>query len=189
MTGHSMSRRAFIGSIAGLLALGAAGCLPRPASVVSVPSSPASEGPTPIPTIPTPAPVLTVPSAPTAVPSPVPTSTPTPVQAPKLVSREAWGARKASGQYRTHEPSRITIHHTAVVWKRGDTAKHLQGIQDFHMGPERGWVDIAYHYLIARDGVAYVGRPEPAMPDTATAGYDTRGHLAVCLLGDFDAQQ
>ena len=39
-----------------------------------------------------------------------------------------------------------------------------------------------------RDGTIYTGRPESAVPDTATT-YDPTGHLTICLLGDFDQQQ
>jgi hypothetical protein len=93
-----------------------------------------------------------------------------------------------TGAYQQHEPARLTIHHTAVRWTSGNAAAHIRQIQVFHQGPERGWSDIAYHYLLGRDGTVYAGRPESAVPDTATS-YDPTGHLTICLLGDFDEQQ
>jgi hypothetical protein len=107
---------------------------------------------------------------------------------PPIVGRAAWGAAASAGGYRDHEPTRVTVHHTAVRWSGGDTSAHIRQIQAFHQGRERGWVDIAYHYLLDRDGTVYEGRPVTAVPDTATS-YDPTGHLTICLLGDFELQQ
>jgi hypothetical protein len=113
---------------------------------------------------------------------------PRPVDRPPIVDRSDWGAGAPNGPYRQHGAAWLTIHHTAALWTGGNTAHHLRVIQDFHQGPERGWVDVAYHFLIDQDGTAYEGRPIWAAPDSATE-YDPVGHLTICLLGNFDVQQ
>ena len=102
---------------------------------------------------------------------------------PAVRSRSAWGARSPSGGYATHQPYRITLHHT---WKPRATPVSdatLRGIQNYHMD-HNGWSDVGYHYFIDRNGVIYAGRPESAVgahciPNT--------GNVGVCLIGDFDS--
>lgn len=110
------------------------------------------------------------------------------VPAPLIVPRFDWGADPPAGPYRRHQPRRLTVHHTAARWSGGNTAAHLRVIQQFHQGRERGWVDVAYHFLIDRDGTIYEGRPLSVAPDTATE-YNPAGHLTICLLGHFDVQR
>jgi hypothetical protein len=112
----------------------------------------------------------------------------TSLEAPKVAERTGWGARSPTGDYRYQQPNLVTVHHAAGLWWGGDAREYVRWIQAFHQGPELGWTDIAYHYLVDRDGAIYAGRPEAAVPDTAT-NYDPAGHLALCLLGDFEVQQ
>jgi len=99
-----------------------------------------------------------------------------------LISREEWGAEPPRGAFTNHEIDHITIHHS------GDTATttgpaHFRSWQAWHF--HLGWPDIAYHYIIGRDGSVYEGRPFAAVGDTATE-YDPTGHLLIVLEGDFD---
>jgi hypothetical protein len=52
---------------------------------------------------------------------------------------------------------------------------------------DRGWVDLAYHFLVDANGHVYEGRPVTAVGDTATS-YDPTGHFLVCAEGDFNRQ-
>ena len=46
---------------------------------------------------------------------------------------------------------------------------------------ERGWDGIGYHYVIKRDGVVEIGRPE-SVQGAHTRGHN-RGSLGVCMIG------
>jgi len=105
----------------------------------------------------------------------------------ELICREAWGARKPTGEFRRHRIRRITVHHSAVVLRDNRLApERLRSHQAAHQ--ERGWPDIAYHLLIDRRGNVYEGRPRWAIGDTAT-NYDPRGHLLVMCEGNFQEQR
>ncbi|HVS73319.1 MAG TPA: peptidoglycan recognition family protein [Phycisphaerae bacterium] len=88
--------------------------------------------------------------------------------------------------------SRMTVHHTAGelstdAWKA--TAGTLEAIRDFHTGkqPEdRGWADIAYHFVVDRAGRVWQARP------LAYQGAHCQGHnehnIGIVLLGNFEVQ-
>jgi N-acetyl-anhydromuramyl-L-alanine amidase AmpD len=48
-------------------------------------------------------------------------------------------------------------------------------------------MDLAYHYMVDRDGKAYEGRSWTCKGDTFT-GYDPNGHLLVVVDGNFEEQ-
>jgi len=106
------------------------------------------------------------------------------------VSRASWGASDATESAMVEQVGElrfVTIHHTAWVTEAGaDEAETLRRIQRFHQ-VDRGWGDIAYHYLIGPSGKVYQGRDPRFESDTGT-GYDTTGHLNICLLGNFEEQ-
>ncbi len=52
---------------------------------------------------------------------------------------------------------------------------------------DRGWADLAYHFLVDANGHVYEGRPVTAVGDTGT-NYDPTGHFLVCAEGDFNQQ-
>jgi len=103
--------------------------------------------------------------------------------------RLSWGAAPPGPGLRQHTIARVTLHHTGPPPWYGapDAAAYLQGIQAFHMGPERRWPDIAYHLLVDLDGVVWEGRSLAVAGDSATP-YDTTGHALVAVLGDYDLQ-
>lgn len=83
---------------------------------------------------------------------------------------------------------RITVHHSAVVL--GDNRKapdRLRQHQRFHQD-SRGWIDIAYHYGIDRNGNVYELRDLGLAGDTGT-NYDPAGHLLLLAEGDFNSEQ
>jgi hypothetical protein len=81
----------------------------------------------------------------------------------------------------------MTIHHTAVVL--GDNSNiisRLQQHQRFHQD-EKGWVDIAYHVGVDRNGNIFELRTPAIAGDTAT-NYDPTGHFLVVCEGNFDEE-
>jgi hypothetical protein len=104
----------------------------------------------------------------------------------EVICRQAWGARKPTGDFRRHRIRRITVHHSAVVIRDNRIApERFRDHQAAHQA--RGWPDIAYHLLIDRNGNVFEGRPRWAEGDTAT-NYDPRGHLLVMCEGNFERQ-
>jgi hypothetical protein len=104
-----------------------------------------------------------------------------------LICRDAWGARRWRSGLRKHSIRRLTVHHSAVALTDNRQAPgRFRSHQLAHQ--DRGWPDIAYHYLIDRHGHIYKGRPHWAVGDTAT-DYDPRGHLLVMCEGNFAEQR
>jgi hypothetical protein len=113
------------------------------------------------------------------------------VQVPSIevFCRADWNSKKIKGPYTPHTIERITVHHQGVMThKSEDYRKRLRKMQRYHQTEQKGFVDIAYHFVIDRNGVIFEGRPTTAAGETET-DYDPKGHLLICLLGDFDKQK
>jgi hypothetical protein len=81
----------------------------------------------------------------------------------------------------------LTIHHTAVVLDDNKNAPaRARQHQKYHI--DRGWPDLAYHFLVDANGNVYQGRPVDAVGDTGTE-YDPTSHFLVCCEGDFNQQE
>jgi hypothetical protein len=105
-----------------------------------------------------------------------------------VTCRQDWGAGPVVGRYRTQTVRKITIHHQGVEFtKNMDAASRLRTMQGFHESREKGFGDIAYHFVIDPNGKIYEGRPYSAVGETKT-DYNPDGHLLICLLGDFEKQ-
>jgi hypothetical protein len=99
-----------------------------------------------------------------------------------VISREEWGAAPPRGEFTSHEIERITIHHAGDL--NGTTGPtQFLGWQSWHH--YLGWPDLAYHFIVGRDGKVYEGRPFGAVGDTATE-YDPTGHFLIVVEGNFD---
>lgn len=95
-----------------------------------------------------------------------------------------------------HEPSRITIHHTASAQRpsRSIGAK-LRSLQAFSQSSatladgrtKKAWADIPYHFYIDANGEIAEGRNIDFVGDTNTA-YDPTGHIAIVLEGNFETE-
>jgi hypothetical protein len=127
------------------------------------------------------------PAATTAAPAPSPAAPSGAVGAPEIIARAGWDARPIQGEFVAHTIERMTVHHTAELLEDPSQAPaRLRRHQRYHQD-EKGWPDIAYHFVIDSAGRVFEGRPLWASGDTATM-YDPTGHLLVCCEADFDRQ-
>lgn len=128
-------------------------------------------------------------ATPTAGPPPERIAAPTPASAASavLLCRDAWGARPPRAGGRPHTITRMTLHHTAVVLgdNRNSPAR-LRQHQHYHQD-QLGWIDIAYHVSVDRNGNIFELRTPQLAGDTAT-NYDPAGHFLVVCEGDFDQE-
>ena len=105
--------------------------------------------------------------------------------------RDTWaGTRQPKGPPETEDVRFLIVHHSAS-WNghSGEEAPAiLRSFYDFHTGPERGWNDIAYNFLIDADGGVWEGRAgslDGPVAGDATGG--NQGHTQlVCVIGDFN---
>ena len=105
-----------------------------------------------------------------------------------LITQEDWGGTDSVDSSLEHEISYITIHHGGEIFPdEKNTVTYLQNLQKWSRS-DRKWNDIPYHYVIARDGKIYEGRPLNYRGDTNTT-YDPTGHALVVLLGNFEEQE
>lgn len=120
---------------------------------------------------------------PASVVSPVPTA----LGSGEILCREAWKALPPRGSGTRHTISRMTLHHTgAVLGDNRNAPARLRQHQQLHQN-ERGWIDIAYHVSVDRDGNIFELRDYNLVGDSATP-YDPTGHFLVLCEGDFDQE-
>lgn len=89
-----------------------------------------------------------------------------------------------------HEITDITLHHSGSaepLTEDDDPVEKLQQLYEWG-AEERNWWDVPYHYLVDLDGTVYEGRNPQYAGDTNTR-YDTRGHLLVTVMGNYDQQE
>jgi N-acetylmuramoyl-L-alanine amidase len=104
-----------------------------------------------------------------------------------LLCREAWGAQPARPGGRPQTITRMTLHHEAVVLGDNRNApERLRQDQRYHQD-QKGWIDIAYHVGVDRNGNIYELRSTEIAGDTAT-DYNPTGHFLVLCEGDFDQE-
>lgn len=105
----------------------------------------------------------------------------------EVICRSAWGAAEPLASFTTHTLEWLTVHHTAVELDDNTGAPaRVRAHQRFHQ-QDRGWADLAYHFVVDRNGHIYEGRPFDAVGDTATS-YDPTGHFLVVAEGNFETQ-
>ncbi len=122
------------------------------------------------------APPLTRPAAPRAA-------------AIEVLPRASWHAASAIPDrlQRMGPITRITIHHSgSEVGGQGvgEAAEAIHGIQRYHQR-DRGWGDIAYHFLIDPTGRIWTGRSLAWQGAHAGDADLNRGNIGICLLGNF----
>lgn len=105
-----------------------------------------------------------------------------------VLCRDAWSANAPRTGGTPHRPSRMTIHHTAVTLGDNSNAPaRLRQHQHYHQDTH-GWIDIAYHLSVDRNGNIYELRKPGLVGDTAT-NYDPTGHFLVVCEGNFDEEE
>ena len=83
---------------------------------------------------------------------------------PTIHGTTSWGARSPTTAITllNHKPKGIVIHHTASANVSDTSLAHAKQlarrIQDFHMGPSRGWIDTGQHFTVSRGGHILEGR-------------------------------
>lgn len=86
---------------------------------------------------------------------------------------------------KAHQIQRLTVHHTASpISQVADAPGQIRAHQKYHQ-QNKGWPDLAYHFIIDPAGNIYEGRDPAFRGDTAT-DYDPTGHFLVCLEGDYE---
>lgn len=113
-----------------------------------------------------------------------------------IISRAGWNAAKPV-KYSRHSPQRIVVHHSyQPTIKQFHGADTIRGIQRFHMR-DKGWDDIAYHFLISPDGLqVFEGRPVwavgshcgGAVPVNVQRNFGNTGSVGICCIGDYDTE-
>ena len=152
-----------------------AGCLRGPASpaFTLAPATPANP-PMRLPDPPAPKPAAPVKAA---------------VDTAWYTPRSAWasGTVNVGDTEPMAKPWRITVHHSGNVSDDdGDPKSMLRTFERNHQ--EKGWACIGYHFIIAKDGRVFEGRPLKYQGAHA-GGENNLGNIGVCLMGDFDTTQ
>jgi hypothetical protein len=105
---------------------------------------------------------------------------------PPLITRPLWGADesirfKTNGTekgLRTFYPTqKLIVHHTVTANNDPDPAATVRAIYEYHV-QSRGFVDIAYNFLIDAQGQIYKGRysgPQNTTDQDTTTGEDPQG--------------
>lgn len=108
----------------------------------------------------------------------------------RVISRRAWGARRAL-TYPQPYIIETVVHHTADSGPSANTKRaekaYMREIQDFHMGPSRGWSDIAYSLIVMPSGRVYKGRGVNKI-GAHVANHNT-GRAGICLAGNFETSK
>ncbi len=123
---------------------------------------------------------------PAAVPAPVARG---PVDAsaarPFVHPRAEWRALSATEPYTPDPlPWRATLHHSDGRFTRSlaETLDETRFIQDFHIHG-RGWIDIAYHFVVDPLGNIVEGRPEGVLGAHTLS--NNEGNVGIVLLGTY----
>lgn len=119
------------------------------------------------------------------------------VFASEMLTRADWNARKPSGSMTQHEPTRITIHHTASRQRPGiPLSQKLRSLQAFSQTDalladgrrKAAWADIPYHFYIDANGQLAEGRSMLFAGDTNT-NYSPQGHIGIAVEGNFETEK
>lgn len=113
----------------------------------------------------------------------------TPAHGITINPRSSWGADlPPKGPLSAEDVKFLIVHHSASNngHTAGDVPGILRGWYSFHTGPDKGWPDIAYNFVIDSAGGIWEGRQGSL--DGPVAGSATGGNQGftqlVCLIGD-----
>ena len=103
-----------------------------------------------------------------------------------VIERAGWGAGSQIGDFPSHTVDRITVHHSAGVLSDNRRAPgRLRGYQTRHQ--DRGFVDVAYHFMIDLNGNVYEAR-DHSIPGETFTSYDPTNHFLPMLDANFETQ-
>lgn len=111
--------------------------------------------------------------------------------------RDAWGAKPPVLPMRSHDLTRLTIHHTgtmqlpdrSLVDKMRALQKFSQEDSPLANGSIKlAWADVPYHLYVDINGEVAEGRDINYAGDTNTT-YDPAGHLLVVVEGNFEKEE
>lgn len=115
-----------------------------------------------------------------------------PAQAVTINPRSSWAIdRPPLGPLPNEDVRFLLVHHSASQngHTTADAPGILRGFYDYHTGPEKGWNDIAYNFLIDAGGGVWEGRSGSiagSIAGDATGGNQGYSQL-VCVIGDYNA--
>lgn len=98
----------------------------------------------------------------------------------EYVTRAEWRARPPKRRFHTIKPTELLFLHHAAGYEWGGPSA-VRDIQALHQD-DRGWNDIAYNWLVDRDGTIYEGRGW-FKAGGATKGWNTVSH-SICYIGN-----
>lgn len=135
----------------------------------------------------------------------VPSTAAAAAETPSIVTRTEWGADERlkhteAGCTRAFYPvTQLLVHHTAGSNSDPDPAATMRAIYWYHV-VRRGWCDIGYNFVIARDGTIFEGRwarryasweshtaedrSGQAVRGSHTSGFNS-GSVGISLMGNF----
>lgn len=102
--------------------------------------------------------------------------------------RSSWTSQPPKGPLSSEDVRFLIVHHSASHngHSASDVPAILRSWYDFHTGPEKGWPDIAYNFVIDSEGGVWEGRQGSL--DGPVAGSATGGNQGftqlVCVIGD-----
>lgn len=111
-----------------------------------------------------------------------------PAQGLTINPRSSWTSEPPTGPLSAEDVEFLLVHHSASHngHSASDVPAILRSWYAFHTGPEKGWPDIAYNFIIDSAGGVWEGRQgslESAVAGSATGGNQGYSQL-VCLIGD-----
>lgn len=103
-----------------------------------------------------------------------------------IIPRAQWGAAPPRARTPVVWPEGVTlwVHHSdgpAPPETPAEEQATVREIQRFHMGPQRGWNDIGYAYLVAPSGRIYEGRGEAIAAHCPGHNHEP----SVCMMGTY----
>jgi hypothetical protein len=108
----------------------------------------------------------------------------------QYVTRAEWGARPPKWRETFRHSQGVFVHYNgpavaAPVYQGVSSSVRgfLQGIQSFHMGPQRGWPDIAYSWAVDTTGTIYELRGW-GVAQAATLNWNWESHSVFLILGE-----
>ena len=111
-----------------------------------------------------------------------------PITAPAILTRSKWRAASPRRMTPLGKARRITVHHSAVTGRQSSqskSAREILSMQQGHMGGEKKWADIGYHYIVDPSGRVWTGRAIKWQGAHAGNPSLNRGNIGVCLIGKF----